>query len=55
MLNLSGSVVEVDYVYQDRDNLPGGHKPHPDRTKPWGTSHAILVAKNKISGTIRGN
>ena len=43
------SIVEVDYVFQDRDNLPGGHKPHPDRSKPWGTSHAILVAKDKIS------
>jgi dTDP-glucose pyrophosphorylase len=43
------SIVEIDYVFQDKDNLPGGEKPHADRTKPWGTSHAILVAADKIS------
>ncbi|TFH38934.1 MAG: nucleotidyltransferase, partial [Bacteroidia bacterium] len=37
-------IIDVDYVFQDIDNLPGGLKPHPDRSKPWGTSHAIMVA-----------
>jgi len=41
-------VIEIDYVFQDLDDLPLGLKPSPERTKPWGTSHAILVAKNKI-------
>jgi len=41
-------VIEVDYVFQDIDNLPAGLKPHPERSKPWGTSHAIMVAANKI-------
>src|SRR5210317_1625915 len=35
--------VEIDYVFQDLTDLPGGIKPSPDRTKPWGTSHAIMV------------
>ena len=40
--------VEVDYVFQEITNLPEGSKVNPERSKPWGTSHAILVAKNKI-------
>jgi UTP-glucose-1-phosphate uridylyltransferase len=40
--------IEVDYVFQEITNLPEGVKVHPERAKPWGTSHAILVAVNKI-------
>ncbi|MCD4769788.1 MAG: nucleotidyltransferase [Bacteroidales bacterium] len=42
-------IVEVDYVFQEIDNLPGDLKPAPGRTKPWGTSHAILVSREKIN------
>jgi MobA-like NTP transferase domain len=40
--------VEVDFVFQEITNLPEGVKVAPDRQKPWGTSHAILVTKDKI-------
>ena len=40
--------IEVDYVFQEITNLPEGVKVAPDRSKPWGTSHAILVTKDKI-------
>jgi dTDP-glucose pyrophosphorylase len=40
--------IEVDYVFQEITNLPEGVKFAPDRSKPWGTSHAILVTKDKI-------
>lgn len=40
--------IEVDYVFQELDNLPGGFLPPEGRTKPWGTGHAIWVAKDKI-------
>jgi UTP-glucose-1-phosphate uridylyltransferase len=40
--------VEVDYVFQEITNLPVGVKVSPERKKPWGTSHAIIVAKDKI-------
>jgi UTP-glucose-1-phosphate uridylyltransferase len=40
--------IEVDYVFQEITNLPEGVKVAPDRSKPWGTSHAILVTENKI-------
>ncbi len=38
----------VDYVFQEITNLPEGIKVAPDRSKPWGTSHAILVSEKKI-------
>jgi len=40
--------IEIDYVFQEITNLPEGVKVAPDRSKPWGTSHAILVTKEKI-------
>ena len=41
--------IEVDYVFQEITNIPGGIKVSPERQKPWGTSHAILVAAKKIN------
>jgi hypothetical protein len=40
--------IDVDYVFQEITNLPEGVKVSPERQKPWGTSHAILVTKDKI-------
>ena len=40
--------IEVEYVFQEITNLPEGVKVNPERQKPWGTSHAILVAGQKI-------
>lgn len=40
--------IEVDYVFQEITNLPEGVKVSPERQKPWGTSHAILVTEQKI-------
>ncbi len=42
------NVTEVDYVFQELDMLPSGFSVPPDRQKPWGTAHAILVAKNAV-------
>jgi len=44
---LSGKI-EVDYVFQEISNLPEGVRVSPERQKPWGTSHAILVTQDKI-------
>ena len=41
--------------FQELGNLPEGFKVPADRQKPWGTSHAILVAKEKISETVWSN
>lgn len=40
--------IQVDYVFQELDNLPNGLKCPEGRTKPWGTAHAVLVAEPKI-------
>jgi NDP-sugar pyrophosphorylase family protein len=45
---LSGKI-DVEYVYQELDNLPEGFTLPEGREKPWGTAHAILVAKNVIN------
>lgn len=40
--------IEVAYCYQDLNDLPEGFKLPEGRTKPWGTSHAILAARHHI-------
>ncbi len=40
--------VPVDYVFQELDKLPAGFAPPPNRRKPWGTGHAILMAQEAI-------
>lgn len=40
--------IEVDYCIQALDMLPGGYSLPEARKKPWGTAHAVLVAKDKI-------
>ncbi|MFH1969472.1 MAG: sugar phosphate nucleotidyltransferase [Verrucomicrobiota bacterium] len=34
--------IQVDYVFQELADLPAGFAVPPDRTKPWGTGHAIM-------------
>ncbi len=41
--------VATDYVYQEMNAFVGDHQVPADRTKPWGTAHAILCAKNVIN------
>ncbi|WP_242202612.1 nucleotidyltransferase family protein [Aestuariivivens insulae] len=38
---------EVDYVYQELENVPEQYI-NPERTKPWGTGHALLMAKDAV-------
>lgn len=40
--------IPVAYAFQERDALPPGFTLPPDRAKPWGTGHAILVAKDTV-------
>ena len=40
--------IPVEYVFQELDVLPTGFSVNPERVKPYGTAHAILVAKNTV-------
>lgn len=41
--------IQVEYVFQEIDKIPEGLTISPERTKPWGTAHAILMAKDVIN------
>lgn len=41
--------IEIGYAYQELDALPSPFSPPQGRTKPWGTGHAILVAKDEVT------
>ena len=43
------SKINVEYVFQKIEDVPEGVVIPDGRTKPWGTSHAILSAKNVIN------
>ncbi len=43
-----GNRIAVEYVYQELDKLPAGFSVPEGREKPWGTNHAILMAKEVI-------
>ena len=40
--------IAVEYVMQELDMIPSEFKLNPERTKPWGTNHAVMVASGVI-------
>ncbi|HVU98549.1 MAG TPA: sugar phosphate nucleotidyltransferase [Puia sp.] len=40
--------IAIDYVYQDLRSFTGDYPVPADRTKPWGTAHAVLCARDAI-------
>ena len=40
--------IATDYVYQDMHSFTGDYKVPAERTKPWGTAHAVLCAKDAV-------
>jgi hypothetical protein len=43
--------MEIRYAFQEMDkHLPAGFTIPAERTKPWGTSHAVLCARDEIDG-----
>lgn len=41
---------EIRYAYQELTDLPEGYVVPEGRSKPWGTAHAILAARNVVDG-----
>ena len=46
--NAISNFVDVEYAYQELEDLPEGFEVPEGRKKPWGTVHALLAAKDKI-------
>lgn len=42
------NAIQVEVVFQELDCLPAGFTLHPERVKPWGTNHAILMGKDAV-------
>lgn len=40
--------IKIDYAFQELTSLPDGFSAPANRKKPWGTGHAILMAKDII-------
>ena len=41
--------IKVEYAFQALEDLPEGFKVPDERTKPWGTAHAMLAAKEIVN------
>lgn len=39
---------DVEYAYQELDAIPTEHTAPPDRKKPWGTGHAVMMSDGLI-------
>lgn len=40
--------IAIEYVYQEMNSYTGGYKAAAERTKPWGTAHAVLCAREVV-------
>ncbi len=40
--------IPVEVVFQSIDKIPAGIPVNPERAKPWGTNHAVLMGKDVI-------
>jgi len=40
--------IQTEYVLQEMDSFTDGFKPTAERTKPWGTAHAVLCARDAV-------
>ena len=45
-----GSPLEFVFVTQELDKIPAGFSVNPERQKPWGTGHALLMARDVTDG-----
>ena len=45
---VDGEPLEFQFVVQELDKIPARFTLNPERQKPWGTAHAVLMAKDVI-------
>lgn len=41
--------INMEFAFQDLSDLPGGFTTPADRTKPWGTGHAVYAARHLLN------
>jgi dTDP-glucose pyrophosphorylase len=46
----AGRFIEVEYAFQNINDLPPGYSVPEGRIKPWGTSHAVLSCRDVVDG-----
>lgn len=46
----AGKYIDIEYVYQELEDLPEGYSVPEGRQKPWGTAHAVMAARKKVDG-----
>ena len=44
--------IPIEYVFQEINDIPSWVNIPSDRTKPWGTGHAVLAAKKAVQGNF---
>lgn len=42
-------LIPIEIVFQELDDLPQGFDLNPERVKPWGTNHALMMGKKAIN------
>lgn len=45
---LDGTPLQFDFVIQELNKIPDGFTLNPERVKPWGTNHAVMMAKDAV-------
>jgi UTP-glucose-1-phosphate uridylyltransferase len=48
VVNKFKNLIDVEIVFQEVSNVPEGCVYNPEREKPWGTNHAVLMGKDVI-------
>jgi UTP-glucose-1-phosphate uridylyltransferase len=48
VVNKFKDLIDVEVVFQEISNVPEGCVYNPEREKPWGTNHAVLMGKDVI-------
>ena len=48
--NRIAKVMNVEYVFQNKEDLPEGYTVPEGREKPWGTAQAVLAARHVVDG-----
>ena len=46
----AGKYIDIEYVYQELEDLSEGYSVPEGRQKPWGTAHAVMAARKKVDG-----